>query len=871
MITQKSQSRVREIFNACLQQGSHQQRCAVLDRECEGDAELRGSVLRLLEAHDASHSFLEQPLDHLGSEGRSQDPGSPMNSTALHSPDLAQLPSVGNYKLLELLGEGGMGVVYMAQQEQPIRRLVAVKLIKPGMDSNQVIARFESERQALAVMNHPNIAKVLDAGASSSGSPYFVMELVRGKPITEYCDHHNLGLQERLELFANVCDAVHHAHQKGIIHRDLKPTNILVELDDVRPIPKVIDFGVAKSISQTLVESTLVTGLSQMIGTPLYMSPEQAQLHSLDVDTRSDVYSLGVVLYELLTGCLPFDHETLKRVGLDEFRRVIREDDPPRPSTCISTLNHERASTVSETRQTDSRHLSLLMKRELDWIVLKSLEKDRNRRYQSAHDFSDDIRRFLSDEPVKACPPNWHYRMGKWARRRKVLLTFASLALVSLTGGTGVSVWYSLKANQSLVIANDAERLANQRLDQVLRAQAETNRQANLVERAASVIVKRDINQAEELMRRLLDDQEKRLGMSDPTVIATINRLGVICDEQGRLAEGEAQYRRAIERCKVSESAEPDTLLELMENLAGNLNEQGRYQDAEAVWRQVAERYRDRYGNQHRKTESADIFLGITLSNQFRYEEAIVKYNELLQQVAEHSQNAQALRWAIARCQDKLHKPLDYLYYERGVGYCKQNKWSLAFGDFREAMRTDPENTLYWYTAAVAAIHGSDTAIFLQHCEELLRDDKWRFEDPNDAYWTIQSLVLHPKSTDDWEALIAKASPVLNASKSEPAWKATIGAAMCRGRKFQEASDLLRTVVEQEDYGIGRLWLAVSLWNLGDRESAREELRKAERQLAIFHIDADWYLREGEKFLVREFRSELVEGKRGQEPNWQFR
>jgi len=829
------------------------ERARLIDERLAGDETSRQ---RLLELFAAAQMPAINPLDRMG-QALGATVGFPESGeTDWHAVDSEPDRYLPPYRLIEQIGEGGMGVVFMAWQQQPIRRMVAVKLIKPGMDSKPIIARFEAERQALATMNHPHIAKVLDAGTSPSGRPYFVMELVRGIPITEYCDRHNLGLQERLEVFANVCDAVHHAHQKGIIHRDLKPSNILVELDDVRPVPKVIDFGVAKSLHQPLGDSTIVTGLSQMIGTPLYMSPEQAQLNCFDVDVRSDVYSLGVVLYELLTGRLPFERETLKKVGLDEFRRVIREDAPPRPSTCKSTLNNKRSSTILETRQTDSRHLSVVMKRELDWIVLKSLEKDRNRRYQSAQEFADDVRHFLKEERVLACPPTWRYRLGKWTKRHKMLLASASFALVSLVGATGVSVWYSIAATQSLAVANDAERLASKRLEQVLAAQNEAKHQASLVERAANVIISRDINQVEELLRQLLLEQEERLGANDSTVIATINRLGVIYDEQGRLGEGEVQYRTAIDRCRVSDSVSPDTLLEIMKNLGGNLSEQARYPEAEAVWREVAERYRDLYGSQHGKTINAGIYLGIALSNQFKYKEAIAKFNALLDKVPEESEDAQALRWSIARCQEKLHAPLDRLLFERGVGGCRDNRWSQAFADFAEAMRADPNNPLYWYTMAFAAVRGGDTSSLRQHGQALLQNDG-HFEDPEQAYWTVASLVLSPQSIDEWDVLLAKASPVLSASGIKPDRQWALGAAMCRAQKFQEASDHLRSVVEQESTGIGRLWLASALWNLGDRQSAREELAKAERQLAIFQVDAPWYLREANIFLVEEFRPQM--------------
>ena len=312
---------------------------------------------------------------------------------------------IGPYKLLEQIGEGGFGIVFMAEQQQPVRRKVALKVLKLGMDTKQVVARFEAERQALAIMDHPNIAKVHDGGATPSGRPYFVMELVKGVPITEYCDQNHLTPRQRLELFVPVCQAVQHAHQKGIIHRDLKPSNVLVSVHDTTPVVKVIDFGVAKALGQELTEKTLFTGFAQMIGTPLYMSPEQAGQSSLDVDTRSDIYSLGVMLYELLTGTTPFDRERLKDASYEEIRRIIREEEPARPSNRISTLETRTGTTISEQRQSDPRRLSRLLRGELDWIVMKALEKDRNRRYETANAFALDIQRYLAGEPVQAAPP----------------------------------------------------------------------------------------------------------------------------------------------------------------------------------------------------------------------------------------------------------------------------------------------------------------------------------------------------------------------------------------------------------------------------------------------------------------------------------
>ena len=324
-----------------------------------------------------------------------------------------------------------MNVVYMAEQEQPVRRKVAIKIIKPGMDTRDVISRFEAERQALALMDHPNIAKVLDAGSTESGHPYFVMELVRGVPVTEYCNHNRLATHERLKLFIQICQAVAHAHRQGIIHRDIKPSNVMVTLYDGTPVPKIIDFGVAKATNQKLTERTLFTACNQMIGTPLYMSPEQAEMSGLEVDTRTDIYSLGVLLYELLIGTTPFDKETLKTVGFDEMRRIIREDDPGKPSGRISTLRG-MATTVSEQRRTDPRRLTRLVAGDLDWIVMKALEKNRDHRYASALAFANDVRRFLGHKPIRARRPSALTRVRKWTRRHRSLAT--ALLLLAVIG-----------------------------------------------------------------------------------------------------------------------------------------------------------------------------------------------------------------------------------------------------------------------------------------------------------------------------------------------------------------------------------------------------------------------------------------------------
>jgi serine/threonine protein kinase/tetratricopeptide (TPR) repeat protein len=442
---------LESILAAAVEIADAGRRRAFVENACSGDMELRHRVEALIDNHFQAGNFLEAPAASLAITA-----SSPVNER----PGTV----IGAYKLLEQIGEGGFGIVFMAEQQQPIRRKVALKVLKPGMDTRQVIARFEAERQALALMDHPNIARVFDGGETAAGRPYFVMELVKGIPITDYCDQSKLTTRERLELFIHVCQAVQHAHQKGIIHRDLKPSNVLITLHDGMPVVKVIDFGIAKATGQQLTDKTLFTNFAQLVGTPMYMSPEQAALSGLDVDTRSDIYSLGVLLYELLTGTTPFNKERFKDVGYDEMRRIIREEEPPRPSTRMSTLGLAGA-TLSAQRKSDPRRLSQLFRGELDWIIMKCLDKDRNRRYETANGLAMDVQRYLHDEPVLACPPSTWYRLKKFGQRNKAALMTAALLAGILVLGTAVSIWQAFRAT-------DAEGLATTRLEAETKAKA---------------------------------------------------------------------------------------------------------------------------------------------------------------------------------------------------------------------------------------------------------------------------------------------------------------------------------------------------------------------------------------------------------------
>jgi serine/threonine protein kinase len=626
---------VKAIFDEAAEMGDKNARWAYLDGACGDDLELRRKVDALLQAHQGAGSFLEKPAIEAGADAAvaaepSGDCLPPRPGT--EGPGTG----IGPYLLRERIGFGGMGTVYLAQQDKPVRRTVALKIIKPGMDSAQVVRRFQAERQALAMMDHPNIARVLDAGTTDSGRPYFVMELVRGVAITNYCDGAQLTPRERLELFVPVCQAIQHAHQKGIIHRDIKPSNVLVTLYDGKPVPKVIDFGVAKAIDQRLTEQTLVTHQGLMVGTLEYMSPEQAEAGAHGVDTRSDIYALGVLLYELLTASTPLQRATLRAMGFSEIVRRIKEEEPPKPSSRLSELRDTLASIAAQ-RHTEPARLAKLIRGELDWIVMRALEKDRARRYESASGLARDIERYLAGDPVEAGPPSAAYRLRKLARKHRAALltaaTFAGLLLLA----AAISSYLAIRAvraegrvRQQATAAEAGEKRAKQAeaeakavleffQTKVLAAARPKDEDGGL---GIQATVRAAVDAAEPQIVAAFRGQPETEAAVRGTLAQTYWRLG----EPG-LALSQLEQSRQLLRQALGPD-DPQTLL-VTSNIALVYRDSGREREAIALLEELLPLFRARFGLDNAKTLNVMNNLALAYGDTRRLAEAVPLLEEI--------------------------------------------------------------------------------------------------------------------------------------------------------------------------------------------------------------------------------------------------
>jgi serine/threonine protein kinase len=596
------------LFHAARRITTEGERELFIRQACGDNAGLAQRVRALLEMHAQDVSGADAPP----------------RQTADYPPIAERAGSrIGPYRLMEKIGEGGFGLVFVAEQTEPVKRKVALKIIKPGMDSAQVIARFEAERQALALMDHPNIARVLDAGTTESGRPYFVMELVRGIPITDYCDQNQLTPRERLELFVSVCNAIQHAHHKGIIHRDVKPSNVLVTSHDGKPMAKVIDFGVAKAIHQHLTEKTIYTNFAQMIGTPLYMSPEQAEMSGLDIDTRSDIYSLGVLLYELLTGSTPLEKQRLAQAAYDEIRRVIREEEPPRPSQRLSTS--DTLPSLAANRKTEPARLSRMLRGEIDWIVMKALEKDRTRRYETANGFAMDVQRYLGGEPVLAVPPSAGYRLRKFARKHRAALTTGAAFLFILMCAVAFSTYQAMRALISERRAQEAmvEAVAAQQAQAEL---AEAERRAKQQAEAAAAAEK----QAKEAAEAHVAETKAVLDFLQNDVLSTARPQG---QEGGHGRD--VTVRRAIEAAMpaLEKSFKDQPLIEarLRMTIGSSFAYLGESKLAAEQYEAARARYTRHHGPDHPDTLASTAGLAESYQAAGRTQEALKLREETLQ------------------------------------------------------------------------------------------------------------------------------------------------------------------------------------------------------------------------------------------------
>jgi serine/threonine protein kinase/Flp pilus assembly protein TadD len=815
------------LFNAARQIQSPEARREYLREACGDDGELYRRVEALLRIHDEDPTFLGSPTEELHAllgDAVGEDPGT----------------QVGPYKLLQKLGEGGMGTVFLAEQTQPVHRQVAVKVIRPGMDSRQVLARFEAERQALALMDHPHIAKVLDAGTTPTSRPYFVMELIDGVPITAYCDRARCTIRQRLELFVPVCQAVQHAHQKGIIHRDLKPSNVLVTLYDGKAVPKVIDFGIAKATGQKLTERTLETQVGSVVGTLEYMSPEQAEAGQLDIDTRSDIYSLGVLLYELLTGTTPLQPELTRDAALLDLLRKVREEEPTRPSTRLDTT--EELPTIAANRGVEPKKLRGLVQGDLDWIVMKCLEKDRTRRYETANALARDLERYLNEEPVEASPPSPGYRLRKFARKHRKVLLAAGAFVLLLTAGVVVSTWQAVRATA-------AEQAASRERDRAVAEKERADEQAAVAQAVKGFLQNDLLSQATAYkqsgpdrkpdrdikVRTLLDRAGANIaGKFDqqPLVEAEIrNTLGITYDLLGEHAQAEVHAARARALFVGVLGPEDIRSVHATNNLANALKGQRRTDEARKLFEEVLEVSRRVFGPDHPATLGAMNNLANTFGDLGRWNDARSLHEEALRarrrlNGPEHPETLQSMnnlavalrtlrRFDEARKlhEETIHLQRDVLGPEDPQTLGSMHNLALVLslqGELDEAIK-QYEQVLEVQGRVLGPEHPATLNV--------MYDLAWLLANASD-----------PKPRDARRA-VELAKEVARHSPGRPDLWYRLGVATYRAGDWEQAITALEKSLElapgEASVAYNGFFLAMAHWRLGDKERARQWYSKA--------------------------------------------
>jgi serine/threonine protein kinase len=809
---------VREIFAIASERPSGE-RMAYVDVACAGDVQLREYLRVMLDAHDRAGPFLTEATI-----------GDTLRLAMADVPPESPGTRIGPYTLAERLGEGGFGTVFRAEQEHPVRRSVALKVIKQGTDTEQVVARFDVERHALAMMDHPGIARVLDAGATEGGRPYFVMELVAGEPITAYCDRAGMTTDERLELFVQVCRAVQHAHTKGVIHRDLKPSNVLVTSVDGRPVPKVIDFGVAKATHAGGAGGIAPAELRQLVGTPEYMSPEQADGDGRDVDTRSDVYSLGVLLYELLTGTTPFDGRELRSKTYGEMQRIIREVAPPRPSTRL-LVGGEDAPTTTARRAiggsaAGAQRLSRRLRGELDWIVMRALEKDPARRYETAADLASDVQRYLRDEPVAARPATAGYLLGKVLRRHRVMLSASAAVVIALLIGTGVATFGLIRARDERDRAVNAKVAESRQLALANTARAKA-KQVNDLLRELFVSVNRRRTGDENAFPNALNEGVAKLDAGiltdQPDVEASVrNTLGNIFTSHRFYAKAESQFRQALDIrrriCPVDGHAD---VADTLNDLGWLLHVKGDQTEAEKCLRESLAMRRRLFGEANPGVAATLHSLALVLRAQERPAESIAAVRESL-----------ALR--IADCDRQLaaNPQSAELWASRAHLHARDGDFVKALSDYDEAARRDPDQHWWWYHRVALRLYLGDEAGYRDDCHEMFQ----RFSGakyPEVAERSAKSSLLAPDA------------PVALAELREPIDRAVASGQpqfigwfrICKGMyeyrcgRFEAALNWLQrgrdAVFHRSGRALADYFAAMSLYRLKQVEKARLVLGNA--------------------------------------------